>query len=61
MKLLLFIVTLATMAIAKSSTHVFTQRRPVTVFSQGFREIGRSDVLGIPIPVIIMVAVFIFV
>ena len=58
MKLQPFIVTLATMAIARSFTQAFTQGKPVTGFSQGFREIGRGEVFGIPIPVLIMAGVF---
>ena len=61
MKLQPFIVTLATMAIARSFTQAFTQGKPVTGFSQGFREIGRGEVFGIPIPVLIMAGVFLLV
>ncbi|HNU23238.1 ribose ABC transporter permease [Mesotoga sp. Brook.08.YT.4.2.5.1] len=58
MKLQPFIVTLATMAIARSLTQAFTQGRPVTGFPAGFREIGRGEIFGIPVPVLIMLGVF---
>ncbi|MDK2886856.1 MAG: ribose transport system permease protein [Thermosipho sp. (in: thermotogales)] len=53
-----FIVTLATMAIARSLTLVFTQGMPITGFPSSFRYIGRGDILGIPVPVIIMFGIF---
>jgi len=60
MKLQPFIVTLATMAIARSFTQAFTQGRPVTGFPASFREIGRGEIFGIPVPVLIMLGVFVF-
>lgn len=59
MKLQPFIVTLATMAIARSFTQAYTQGRPVTGFPSAFREIGRGELLGIPVPIFIMAGVFI--
>ncbi|ANQ53559.1 ribose ABC transporter permease [Thermosipho affectus] len=53
-----FIVTLATMAIARSLTLVYSQGMPITGFPRAFRIIGRGDVLEIPVPIIIMFAVF---
>ncbi|MBT1247021.1 ribose ABC transporter permease [Thermosipho sp. 1244] len=53
-----FIVTLATMAIARSLTLVYSQGMPITGFPRVFRIIGRGDVLEIPVPIIIMFAVF---
>ncbi|MBO8161831.1 MAG: ribose ABC transporter permease [Thermosipho sp. (in: Bacteria)] len=53
-----FIVTLATMAIARSLTLVYSQGMPITGFPQSFRVIGRGDVAGIPVPIIIMFVVF---
>jgi len=58
MKLQPFIVTLATMAIARSFTQVYSQGRPITGFPDTFRFIGRGDFLGIPIPIIIMFSIF---
>ena len=59
MKLQPFIVTLATMAIARSFTQAYTQGRPITGFPSGFREMGRGEWLGIPVPIFIMVGVFV--
>jgi len=53
-----FIVTLATMAIARSLTLVYSQGMPITGFPQSFRTIGRGEVIGVPVPVIIMFAIF---
>lgn len=53
-----FIVTLATMAIARSLTLVYSEGMPITGFPQSFRVIGRGEVTGIPVPVMIMFAIF---
>ena len=53
-----FIVTLATMAIGRSLTLAYTQGIPISLFPNSFRFIGRGDILGIPVPVIIMFGVF---
>ena len=55
-----FIATLATMAIARSLTLVYTQGMPITGFSRSFRFIGRGEILSIPVPVVIMLGVLIF-
>ncbi len=52
-----FIATLATMAIARSFTLVYTQGMPITGFSKSFRFIGRGELLGIPVPIVIMVSI----
>lgn len=56
-----FIVTLATMAIGRSLTLVYTQGMPITGFTRTFRFIGRGEILGIPVPVIIMIGVFLII
>lgn len=53
-----FIVTLATMAIARSLTLVYSEGMPITGFPQSFRVIGRGEFTGIPVPVMIMFAIF---
>ncbi|KLO22248.1 ribose ABC transporter permease [Marinitoga sp. 1197] len=53
-----FIVTLATMAIGRSLTLVYTQGMPISGFSSSFRVIGRGDFFGIPYPIIIMLGTF---
>ncbi|OAA27218.1 ribose ABC transporter permease [Kosmotoga arenicorallina S304] len=58
LKLQPFIVTLATMAIARSFTQVYTQGRPITGLPSAFREIGRGELFNVPVPIYIMFAVF---
>ncbi|MBO8165826.1 MAG: ribose ABC transporter permease [Thermotogae bacterium] len=58
LKLQPFIVTLATMAIARSFTQVYTQGRPITGLPSTFREIGRGELFSVPVPIYIMFAVF---
>lgn len=53
-----FIVTLATMAIARSLTLVYTEGMPITGFPYSFRFIGRGEILGIPVPIVIMFGIF---
>lgn len=53
-----FIVTLATMAIARALTLVFTGGYPLVVRNADFREIGNGYILGVPIPVILMLVLF---
>ena len=54
-----FIVTLATMNIARGLSGVYTGGSPVRVVSKEWQWLGAGYVGGIPIPVIIMVAIFI--
>lgn len=49
-----FIVTLATMAICRSLTLAYTEGMPITGFPDSFRFIGREDIFGIPVPILIM-------
>ncbi|HAA84999.1 MAG TPA: ribose ABC transporter permease [Kosmotogaceae bacterium] len=58
MRLQPFIVTLATMAIARSFTQAFSQGRPITGFPDSFRELGRGEYFGVPVPVFVMFGVF---
>ncbi|HRD20666.1 MAG TPA: ribose ABC transporter permease [Fervidobacterium sp.] len=57
-KLQPFIVTLATMAIARSFTLLYTNGMPITGFDERFTYIGQGEVFTIPIPVIIMFIIF---
>ncbi len=52
-----FIATLATMAIARSFTLVYTNGMPITGFPRSFGYIGRGKILGVPVPIIIMLIV----
>jgi ribose transport system permease protein len=53
-----FVATLATMAVARGLTLVYTEGRPIAGIDENFMNIGTGSVLGIPTPVIIMFAVF---
>lgn len=53
-----FIVTLATMVIARGMTLVYTKGYPLVVSSEPYRFIGSGRVFGIPVPIIIMFVVF---
>jgi ribose transport system permease protein len=52
-----FIATLGVMTIARGATLVYTDGRPITGMTEGFRQIGGGYLGAIPIPVIIMVLV----
>jgi ribose transport system permease protein len=54
-----FIATLGMMSIARGAALVFTEGRPISGFSGTFRFIATTDLLGLPFPVIIMVAVYV--
>ena len=54
-----FIATLGMMSVARGAALMFTEGRPVSGFSESFRGIATGEVLGIPFPVIVMVAVYI--
>jgi ribose transport system permease protein len=49
-----FIATLATMAIGRGLTLVYTQGRPITIPNDNFVFIGNGEIFSIPVPVIIM-------
>ncbi len=53
-----FITTLAVMVIARGMTLVYTKGYPVVVSNDAFRFIGNGKLLGIPLPIIIMIAIF---
>lgn len=52
-----FVSTLAMMAIARGLTLVYTQGRPIAGLGADFTFWGTGEVLGIPVPVLVMVAV----
>ncbi|HID51859.1 MAG TPA: ABC transporter permease [Anaerolineae bacterium] len=54
-----FVATLATMAVARGLTLVYTDGRPIAGIDESFMFLGTGTVLGIPMPVIIMVVVFV--
>jgi ribose transport system permease protein len=53
-----FIATLGMMSVARGAALMFTEGRPVSGFSESFRSLATGEVLGVPFPVIVMVAVY---
>lgn len=53
-----FIATLGMMSVARGAALVFTEGRPISGFSGSFRSLATGEVLHIPLPVIIMAAVY---
>jgi ribose transport system permease protein len=53
-----FIATLGMMSVARGAALLFTEGRPISGFSDGFRFLATGKVLGIPMPVIVMLAVY---
>ncbi len=53
-----FIATLGMMSVARGTALMFTEGRPVSGFSEAFRSLATGEVLYIPTPVIIMIAVY---
>lgn len=58
-KLNAMIVTLATLQILKGISYIITKAIPVYGFTSDFKVIGQGYVLGIPIPIIIMVILYV--
>lgn len=54
-----FVVTLAMMTTARGMTFVYSNGRPISPLPQEFLWIGKGNVLGIPIPVLIFMGVFV--
>ena len=53
-----FIATLGMMSVARGAALMFTEGRPISGFSEGFRSIATGEILRIPAPVVIMVVVY---
>ena len=53
-----FIATLGMMSVARGTALMFTEGRPVSGFSEGFRSLATGELLGIPVAVVIMVGVY---
>jgi len=53
-----FIATLGMMSVARGAALMFTQGRPISGFSEGFRALATKEILHIPSPVWIMLAVY---
>ena len=54
-----FIATLGMMSVARGAALLFTEGRPISGFSDSFRFVATEKVLGNPLPVLIMIAVFV--
>lgn len=54
-----FIATLGMMSVARGTALMFTEGRPVSGFSGGFRSLATGELMGIPVSVIIMVGVYV--
>jgi ribose transport system permease protein len=54
-----FIATLAMMSVVAGLTLRITEGNPVAVADEGFRAIGRAKPLGVPLPIVIMLVVFV--
>ena len=54
-----FIATLGMMSVARGTALMFTEGRPVSGFSGGFRSLATGELVGIPVSVIIMVGVYV--
>jgi len=54
-----FIATLGMMSIARGVALLFTDGRPISGFSAGFREISTGRPLMIPAPVLVMIVVYV--
>lgn len=53
-----FVATLATMTGARGIAYIITKSIPIYGFPESFSKLGQGYFLGIPIPVLIMIAVF---
>jgi ribose transport system permease protein len=54
-----FIATLAMLAIARGLTYIYTQGSPIRVDQPAFNVFGQGTVGAVPVPVLIMLAVFV--
>jgi len=54
-----FIATLGMMSVARGIALMFTEGRPISGFSGGFRSLATGEVLGIPVSVVVMVGVYV--
>ncbi len=51
-----FVATLGMMTAARGIANIYTNGRPVTGLAKGYNVIGQESILGIPIPILILVA-----
>jgi ribose transport system permease protein len=53
-----FIATLGMMSVARGGALLYTEGRPISGFSEGFRWLATSEILFVPVPVVLMVVVY---
>ena len=53
-----FIATLGMMSVARGGALLFTDGRPISGFSESFRQLATAEIFHIPVPVVLMVAVY---
>lgn len=53
-----FISTLGMMSVARGAALLVTQGRPVSGFSESFRNLASGEILYVPIPILVMILVF---
>jgi ribose transport system permease protein len=53
-----FIATLGMMSVARGAALLYTDGKPISGFSDSFRSVSTGEFLSIPVPVIIMIAVY---
>ena len=53
-----FIATLGMMSVARGGALLFTDGRPISGFPESFRTLATGEILHIPVPVVVMIAVY---
>ena len=53
-----FIATLGMMSMARGAALMLSDGRPVSGYPEGFRLLATGDVIGIPVPVLVMLAIY---
>ncbi|MGE0455244.1 MAG: ABC transporter permease [Vicinamibacteria bacterium] len=54
-----FIATLGMMSVARGAALVYTEGRPISGFDAGFRVLSTGRVLGVPLPVLLTIVVYV--
>ncbi len=53
-----FVATLGMLSVARGLTFIYSDGMPIPNLSRGFRFIGQGDLLGIPMPILLLLGVF---
>jgi putative xylitol transport system permease protein len=54
-----FVATLGMLSAARGLTRIYTDGQPVRTLTDGYRFIGRDDLFGIPMPIVVFAIVFV--